>query len=258
MAIISHVCSTSCWAELPHALQDISRQAVPSISETFTGCPACNNWRNCSRQPLRFTESCGAVLVQLTKDRAPRACPWIHTGTWDCSGDKQATSFIYKSTVHDVFLMLVESQSPAMPAGGTAWLWKAQSDHPKVLPQCEPTTARGAVCQGQESKSWREKQPDMLTWTGPMLLFLPPGMPSSLIAERKQANLGKERLLFSSWWGMLLLGILEVHKKVSTVLRKTSLCLKRLILFIKAVYTETCSAFQGTGKIKLYMPWSSP
>lgn len=32
----------------------------------------------------------------------------------------------------------------------------------------------------------------MLTWTGPILLFLPPGMPSSLIAERKQTNFGKE------------------------------------------------------------------
>ena len=40
MAIISHACSASCCAELPRALQDISRQAAPSISETFTGCPA--------------------------------------------------------------------------------------------------------------------------------------------------------------------------------------------------------------------------
>lgn len=32
----------------------------------------------------------------------------------------------------------------------------------------------------------------MLTWTGPMLLFLPPGMPSSLIAEREHPNLGEE------------------------------------------------------------------
>lgn len=34
-----------------------------------------------------------------------------------------------------------------------------------------------------------EGQAHVLTWTGPMLLFLPPGMPSSLIAERHNQTL---------------------------------------------------------------------
>lgn len=97
----------------------------------------------------------------------------------------------------------------------------------------------------QKLKGTTAKGPDMLTWTGPMLLFLPPGMPSSLIAERKQPNRGEE--LFS---------ILEIHKKVSATLKK-SFYLKRLMLLVKAVYTETSSASQGIGELEQHTPRSS-
>lgn len=223
MAIISHTCSTSCCAELPRALQDISRQAAPSISQTFTGCPACNNWRNCSRQPVRFTGSCGGtdVLVRLTKDRELQDCPWIHIGTLGLrrvpSENKQAPNFIYKSTVLDVILHLwrVCYASRRQRQGRE----RLSQTNPSPIPRWAAAAVRAHRCERscvprpreQKLKGTVEKQSDTLTWTGPMLLFLPPGMPSSLIAERKQTK---------PWWGTLLFSIPEIHKKVSTILKK--------------------------------------
>lgn len=87
-----------------------------------------------------------------------------------------------------------------------------------------------------------EKWPAMLTWTGPMLLFLPPGMPSSLIAGKEQPDLGEDHC-----------SILQKLTR-STILKKKSLQLIRLILFIKAVYTQTSSALQGTGELEQCTP----
>lgn len=56
-----------------------------------------------------------------------------------------------------------------------------------------------------------------------MLLFLPPGMPSSLIAGKEQPDLGEDHC-----------SILQKLTR-STILKKKSLQLIRLILFIKAV-----------------------
>lgn len=60
-------------------------------------------------------------------------------------------------------------------------------------PQQGETQLLQNECQGEQNKNKREKFLHVLTWTGPILLFLPPGMPSSLIAERTQPNLGKEQ-----------------------------------------------------------------
>lgn len=133
-AIISQACGTSCCAELPRVLQGISRQAAPSITETFTGSPTCNNLRNCSTQPARFTGSFGGieVLVLLTEGRrlrwlkpqprdprvsvpAPAAIPW---GCDVSSPRRQAgPHFIYKPTVHDMHLPDGEP-NPSRLAGG--------------------------------------------------------------------------------------------------------------------------------------------
>lgn len=154
-AIISQACGTSCCAELPRVLQGISRQAAPSITETFTGSPTCNNLRNCSTQPARFTGSFGGieVLVLLTEGRrlrwlkpqprdprvsvpAPAAIPW---GCDVSSPRRQAgPHFIYKPTVHDMHLPDGEP-NPQQAGRRQGQGWQA------VPQQCRPQTPpRGA------------------------------------------------------------------------------------------------------------------
>lgn len=162
MAIIPQACGTSCCAELPRAFQGISAQAVPSIRQTFTGALLATA-EGIAAGALRFTGSHGGtdVLVWLTKDRVLLAvCP---TAPWDSSTQLH-------SPTHSPG-RISDSQSPATEQEAQPGVMEAQPSQP------QPSQAR-------RPKGNVEGQPHALTWTGPMLLFLPPGMPSSLIAAR--------------------------------------------------------------------------
>lgn len=97
-----------------------------------------------------------------------------------CSTLGQAVpSPIHQPTAHGVLLTEPEpAAGTARDDGGSAKPSPAQTE---LLPWSEPAQPRPG---DQKLKGTMEGQAHMLTWTGPMLLFLPPGMPSSLIAER--------------------------------------------------------------------------
>lgn len=170
MAIISQACSTSCCAELPRALQDISRQAAPSISQTFTGCPArrtagpAAGSREIYWVPQRDGRPCAAPKGQC---RGGRGLPCAHAGTRGLrpvpSGSSKHQLYVQIYCCRCVSNTCRESK-PHDAGRRHRWGWErlGQTNPPSPFPtelllRHKPSTPWG------ESKGWRDPWRD--GWT---------------------------------------------------------------------------------------------
>lgn len=155
------------------------------------------------------------IYWELRRDRRPCAAQEgqstvtagarCHTGTAgppvSPRGPASAELYLHASRSRGVFLTLRGAKALLHPREartaqqGKKGSAKLISPPPHNELQPEPTTpmcVRACVCVRAKATAkaataeGNRREAAMLTWTGPMLLFLPPGMPSSLIAERKQ------------------------------------------------------------------------